>query len=575
MPDIGEIDLGQDYVDGKEAYQAIRHYALQCNKSVKLANNGGSSKRVVCTSEGCSFYIQLVKMQKQITARPWYISSAELNHLNCTSQAKPRAKELASLSTVLSAVGANSKIEAKSLRQQVQDVHAIDTSTNMRTLYRARTLAREKFLGDFNLNYSKIPGFLEKFVDLNQGSIGKVERHSDGRFKRACVVPQVLAASSWGNQRIVGIDGGHSKCTQYHGLQMLFVGRDGNFKNVIIGVALVDSETKENYIWFLECLISAGVTLDTPIFCDRSPGFAAASDELQLDQMYCTKHIIRNISENCHSFNESQGSIIYEIQASVTEEVYKSKLAILGLKYGVNVEDYVKSIPPQKWCVWPHLLTKALYGWRSTNFVETEMGASKKNGIRGLPPFMFMDAVVKDMLTDQHRRSVDAKKWKSQGLKITPAALQIYNDQHKLSGTYSAYPADNNVIYIENNMGFPRIRRRVNLQERTCTCMFMAQFRIPCRHYCCALQNLGRMVEIWDHFGSEYQVEQYCYLYEDHPIFIPVEGEYELDMEMLPAVIEAPKRGRPKSRRFRSRGESGPGSYYRRRALNIAAAESP
>jgi hypothetical protein len=223
----------------------------------------------------------LTQVQKNIRARPWYISSAELTHINCTSQPKPSAKQLATLPTVVSAVGANPAIRGKALIQQVQSTDAINTSGIKRTMYRAMDMVKKEVMGGLEEGYKKLPGFLADFARQNPGAIATLEQHSDHRFRRACVVPGVLAHASFGNQRILGIDGGHSKHPRYHGLQLLLVGRDGNFKNVNLAVALVESESQDEYDWFLGHCTSAGMNLQVPSFFrpkhwfpsySRSPG---------------------------------------------------------------------------------------------------------------------------------------------------------------------------------------------------------------------------------------------------------------------------------------------------------------
>jgi hypothetical protein len=174
------------------------------------------------------------------------------------------------------------------------------------------------------------------------------------------------------------------------------------------------------------------------------------------------------------------------------------------------------------------------------------MGASKNNGIRAMAPFQFFNAFVQDMQKDHYRRGQLAMKWIQEDRKVTPEALKFYEDMNKLMGSYTAPPSNNDIVFVANTMGFPKVRRRVNIADKTCTCEIMWQFKIPCYHYCAALNSLGRLHEVWDHFGTEYKVTTYADMYVEKPIHLPIDGEYELDLDILPAATEAPKRGRPK-----------------------------
>ncbi|DAZ98063.1 TPA: hypothetical protein N0F65_001938 [Lagenidium giganteum] len=99
----------------------------------------------------------------------------------------------------------------------------------------------------------------------------------NGHFCRAVLIPLSWEAIQCGMQRVFGIDGAHLKHRQYHGTQLCLVGRDGDFHNVVLAVAVAPRESKDNYAWFLRHIEVAGYPLQhTPLFCDRHTGLVAA-----------------------------------------------------------------------------------------------------------------------------------------------------------------------------------------------------------------------------------------------------------------------------------------------------------
>ncbi|OQR82264.1 hypothetical protein ACHHYP_16307 [Achlya hypogyna] len=81
-------------------------------------------------------------------------------------------------------------------------------------------------------------GYLTRLRDINPGTVTAFDRHPNGVFSRAMFVLGVIASASHHNQLICSVDGGHMKGSNYKGVQRLLVGRDGNFSNVTIAVAL-------------------------------------------------------------------------------------------------------------------------------------------------------------------------------------------------------------------------------------------------------------------------------------------------------------------------------------------------
>jgi len=50
---------------------------------------------------------------------------------------------------------------------------------------------------------------------------------------------------------------------------------------------------------------------------------------------------------------------------------------------------YLRAIPPTQWALYPHYTTRPLYGWRTTNFVESEKAKSPRLKPRLLLPYEY------------------------------------------------------------------------------------------------------------------------------------------------------------------------------------------
>ncbi len=359
----------QRFVDSKTAANAIRDYALANNVDVKSAHTGGGRKKFLCSSAsaGCSFFVYVVRT-KATGESYWYISSLNLTHTNCASTGRPTEAQLVANATLQNAVAANPFVRAKTIASQLQAETSL-APPSLRTINRVITTLRQGLLGDVFRGHELLPSFLDMFVSLNRGSVACHEHDKvTGRFRRACLIPAGLAKAAVHGQAIFGIDGEHFKTDDYDGLLLLFVGRDGNGKNLTIGVALVPSESADNFCWFFEKLREAGIPMHWPIICDRAPGLIATVALLSLRLFHCSVHIYRNAVSA--GFKTCHKDLFYELQGALTEDAYKSKLAVLAIVAGEKATKYVTDLDPSTWALYPHVNSLALFGWRSSNFIK-------------------------------------------------------------------------------------------------------------------------------------------------------------------------------------------------------------
>jgi len=269
------LQVGMTFPDGQHAREAVEDFALEQRRQVVVGTKGGDNKRMVCSSKSCGFFVQLYKRRAQgLDAESWFVSSLHLDHVNCNSIAKPTCRQLRDLPAFRAAVVVHPDAPASVLVATLRQACGLDLSRRTSTVYRARDLVANQSRVSSASGYSKIPSLLRAFMNANPGSHTAVEADPSGRFVRAFVSCGVIVKSIHHNQQIAGIDCAHLTCSDFTGLQMIQVGRDGNLANLLLAVALVDAETSANYSWFVSCARAAGIPIGSlPLFCDRNAGF--------------------------------------------------------------------------------------------------------------------------------------------------------------------------------------------------------------------------------------------------------------------------------------------------------------
>lgn len=552
--------VGQTFDNGTDALYAIQDYALKKGKSVRVGRSSGMDRRVVCTSSGCSFFVQVYRRRRaNKTYGKWCVSSLEFEHTNCVSTAKPTKRQISQLPTFSSAVRASSQVSASTLISQIQERDSLSLVKHKRSVYRARESVNQQDSKAQSMSVGKLPSLLAEFAEQNPGSIAVAERDDTSRFKRAIVIAKVFVDATSARQRVVGIDCSHSKCPLYSGFQMHLVSRDSNMKNITIAFALVPAEDGESYAWFFRKVIQSGfVVSGIPMFCDRGTALLSVADNFSLNLKFCTLHILRNVVHQFASLTQQQKNIIWQLQASQTRDEYNMRLALIGVDLGNEVKLYLQAIDPGHWCVFPNIGVTPLYGWRTSNFVESVFGTQVVNGLRFLNPFGFMQAMCARLVDECYSRSQMVTAWETRGLIITPGAMSVYEKQSANIGMYAVQNASTDISYVHNQSQFPRVTRRVTLSTRHCTCAFMNQHGVPCRHLIASLNDRGVLANVFDYFDVCYRTASYSTAFKNKSILVPIDEELSHDPSWLPALVTK-RMGRRKVRRIRSNGEEATG----------------
>lgn len=114
--------------------------------------------------------------------------------------------------------------------------------------------------------------------------------------------------------------------------------------------------------------------------------------------------------------------------------------------YGDAVATYVRDIPPEKWTA--HGFLSKLYGWRTTNFVESHNAKLDKNGFRRDSPFQAVQTGVKDAMlvishsSEQYNECCKASK------RFTPHATVLIQKEQDEAGAYEVYKSSAEVDFI-------------------------------------------------------------------------------------------------------------------------------
>ncbi|CAH0480908.1 unnamed protein product [Peronospora belbahrii] len=589
---------GMRFKDSKTAFYAVQDYALYHNKQVKVDRRGGKHRKMVCVStEPCPFFVRLYLHNSKMD-NTWYVSSVELKHSpECTSTAKPTQRQLVESSSFQHALASTPNGTAAQLLQQLQG------RTNLRTIYRAKQIMKQKQRAQVGNSFRKIPSLLRNFSNLNPGSLTKYEvsgpqSPEPGVFLRAFVSCNVFTGSTAFNQQIYGFEvlPCNNNEANYQGVQIFLLGKDGNMCNVTIAVAFCNAPSSENYRWFFRCVEECGVNLRyCPVLCAIDAELLAVESELGLTLRYCTRYIIEHELAQMRSFSRHHHALVWGLQGSETEVEYNNRLEWIGTTCGPGVESYLRQFPMERWVVAGNIGKVALYGWRSRTFFETSdqeqqasagtghgqsgtgLGLERSCGIesdetnvttatathsldanrsasdsavfnvkghdryREMLPFTFLEAIVTSFVQDVFERSMLAAKWKQQKRLVTQRAQDLYDAQCKRIGEYKVSRASETVSFVAKMNKDSGHRRRVDLQASTCTCDFIDQYAIPCRHLIAVLLFCEQMDSVVERFAPGYLVENYVMAFSGKVVELPIDSAVSEDLACIRSTSRCTK----------------------------------
>uniref|UniRef100_A0AAV1UVS6 SWIM-type domain-containing protein n=1 Tax=Peronospora matthiolae TaxID=2874970 RepID=A0AAV1UVS6_9STRA len=589
---------GMRFKDSKTAFYAVQDYALFHNKQVKVDRRGGKHRKMVCaSSEPCPFFVRLY-LHNSKTDKTWYVSSAELAHApECTSTAKPTQRQLVESLSFQQALASTPDGTAAQLLQRLQG------KANLRTVYRAKQMMKRELQVQVGNSFRKIPSLLRNFSALNPGSFARHEvsdRQSKvpGAFARAFVSCHVFTDSTTFNQQIYGLEVRpcHNSKANYQGVQIFLLGKDGNMCNVTIAAACCDAPSSENYRWFFRCVEESGVNLRyCPVLCKIDAELMAVETELALTLRYCTKYVIEHELVQLETFSRHHHALVWGLQGSETEAEYDSRLEWIGTACGPRVESYLRQFPMERWVVAGNIGKVAMYGWRSRTFVETsereqqvDAGAGHGLGIGGLDlggscgventevrtapaalslnasarpanataesagpsakgldryrdmlPFTFFETIMASFMQDAFERSMLATSWKRQNRKVTQGAQDLYDAQCKRIGEYKVGRASETVAFVTKVNNDAGVRRCVDLHASTCTCGFIDQYALPCRHLIAVLLFCEQMDSVIDRFAPGYLVENYAMAFREKVVELPLESALGKDFARVSSARTA------------------------------------
>ncbi|XP_058214882.1 uncharacterized protein LOC131326208 [Rhododendron vialii] len=416
-------------------------------------------------------------------------------------------------------------------------------------------MANNDTQGDYALSFNKLRLYAEVAKEKNPGSVVDVECCEDNRFRRLFVAFDACIKGFNYCRPFLCLDGTFLT-GRYKGTVLAAVGKDADNGLFPVAYGVVDSETDDNWLWFLLKLRSILSARELTFITDRHTGLVKHVPEVFSNgyHSYCLQHLKNNLRDRMsgrapNGFRERVVSLFNDCALAPTVLDFKNCVNELFEVGGDRAKEFVASIPVYNWA--NAYFPSKRYGEMTSNAVE-----SFNNWIveaRKLPVLKCVDTIRVQIMTQMCERKQLSRKLNSVLCPEYDAKLREFFNKGR---TWTVFGSSDEVFEVSS---LPAVV--VDIRNRTCTCCRWQLYGFPCVHAFTALQKNG--IDVSNYIDPLYTADafRFCYDCPIHPVPISTLGVApvsENSAVILPLILP-PKtrrpRGRPKVARIRSRGE--------------------
>jgi len=403
----------------------------------------------------------------------------------------------------------DASVGAKELQRRIKDKHKV--YINYKRVYAGKELARTQLFGSWDSSFNNLYRFKAEVERCCPGSFVVIDHHKIAekvRFHRMFFAMKPC------------IDGFLNGCRPYLAIDSTFltgkfrgqlacaIAVDGHNWMYPVAVGVIDSETNENWIWFLQRLRDAiGAPTGLAICTDAGQGVMAGVKEVFPDAEHreCMLHLVMNFKKRYSGkiFDDHLWPAAYSWSPYYFEKHWKAMEEAKP-----SAMTYIRQWHTRIW-------TRSQFGTHcKVDYVTNNLAECFNNWIKqfkGLNLDDLMDK-IRQLIMDKWdvRRTVSRK---IEGL-ILPHIIKNLKEQSRnldmdvqRSGDILAK------VSVKGGSGFKCV---VNLDERTCHCRKWQVSGIPCKHAIAFITSLREPLE--KHVDMYYSVQKFRAAYE---ILIP------------------------------------------------------
>ncbi|KAH6815949.1 hypothetical protein C2S51_020769, partial [Perilla frutescens var. frutescens] len=501
--------LNQVFSSKKVFRESIHSHAIQTRRNIKIVKNDERRVYAKCLGLNCEWRINLLKINKE---QSWQVREYHSKH-NCSASMN--------VSNVKSAWLAKKfeeefRSDAKRSTQgfRLDAIRHIKVNVSHTQAYRAKRKALHSIDGSYESQYAKLWDYAQILRSSNPGSTVIMALEEAGgsnapkRFSKMYICFDALKKGFLSGCRpIIGVDGCFLK-GPHKGQLLTACTLDPNNDTYVIAYAIVKSETRENWEWFLALLKEDLMIERTDMYTfmsDKQKGLIPAFESMfpGAEHRFCVRHLHGNMKMAGFKGNAFKNALWTAARASTIPAFSKAMQDIRKLDPGCVEWLYDK--PPSQWSR-SHFKEDLKCDILTNNMCESFNNCILDAKDRSILTMLeWIRQYLMRRLSTYRDRAV--RNW--EGRLLYGRIAKMLDRRKNKAADCIPLKSDDWNYEIEC---FDGERVTVDLKSHTCSCRDWNVSGIPCKHAVSAMYAQGLNPE--DFVDKFFTVEKYGVVYE-------------------------------------------------------------
>lgn len=539
--------VGQRFNSVHEFRESLRKYAIAHQFAFRYKKNDSHRVTVKCKAEGCPWRIHASRL-----STTQLICIKKMNPAHTCEGAVATTGHQATRSWVASIIKEKLKVfpnyKPKDIVNDIKQEYGIQL--NYFQAWRGKEIAKEQLQGSYKEAYNLLPLFCEKIMETNPCSLATFTTKEDSSFHRLFVAFHAsLCGFQQGCRSLLFLDSVSLK-SKYQGTLLAATAADGDDGVFPVAFAVVDTETDDNWNWFLLQLKSA-ISVSCPItfVADRQKGLRESIAEIFKGSYhgYCLRYLTEQL------MRDLKGQFSHEVKRLMVEDFYAAAYAprienferCLESIKSISLEayDWVVQSEPQNWA--NAYFQGARYNHMTSNFGE--LFYSWASDAHELPITQMVDLIRGKIMELIYGRRADSNQWVT---RLTPSMEEKLDKETQKVRTLQVLLSGGSTFEVRGDS-----IEVVDIDNWSCSCRGWQLTGLPCCHAIAVVSCMGRSP--YDCCLRYYTTETYRLTYSEsvHPIpnmdVSLLQDSSQIAITVTPPPTRRPP-GRPTTKKYGS-----------------------
>lgn len=565
--------VGQRFNTVHDFRETLRKYAIANQFAFRYKKNDSHRVTVKCKAEGCPWRIHASRL-----ATTQLICIKKMNPVHTCEGVSATGGYQATRRWIASIVKEKLKVfpnyKPKDIVNDIKEEYGIQL--NYYQAWRGKEVAKEQIQGSFKEAYNQLPSFCQNLMETNPGSLATFTTKEDCSFHRLFIAFHAsLYGFEHGCRPLLFLDSILLR-SKYQGALLVATSADGADAAFPVAFAVVDTESDNNWRWFLQqlktalsasrCMTLAAngdsiaedplpTSRTLTIVADREKGLRESIADVFTDAEACHSYCLRYLSEQL--IRDLKGQFSHEVKRLLVEDLFATALAprldgfqmcVENIK-SISVEAYnwIMQSEPEHWA--NAFFRGARYNHLSSNF--RDLFYTWVSDAHELPITQMVDAIRGKIMDLIYTRRTESNQWLS---RLTPPMEESFGKERlKVSANLEILTSSDNRYEVHGDS-----IEIVDLDQFDCSCKGWKLSGLPCYHAIAVIGCLRN--DPYDYCNRYFTTDCYRLAYSESINPIPnLEKTWKKDRSKGSVTVTPPPTRRPPGRPSTKKSAQGTG----------------